>query len=408
MSRRPAVEGLEQRQVLSTGASPVFTALTTNRYWIDYAPSYDSASSPYEANPTDARIKSDLQTLYGEGWRGLVTYTIAGSYANIPKIAKGIGFDYVIAGIYDPKSSTELAAASSPDVLNNTDAYVVGNEGIQDGRYTFSELASAIAQVQGSTNKPVTTSEPGGQYYTGSTYSTQLLSTGDWLFPNIDYFLWNNQPSTPDAMWNNVSFFYDFAVRNNKTQGPVVAKEVFFPTDGGAGASESLQVDWYRKASTSLVNGSPFYFVWGEAFDQPWKNPGNGFDTYEPHMGLHRINKPDGTRDPKPIIQQLQPFYAGRYGSIPTTTSVKASARSSLQGKVQLAAAVRSNKLGLPAQGFVRFFSGDQFLGQAHVVDGVARLRATLPQGTTSLTAVFSGKRRHLRSLTTVSFASPS
>jgi hypothetical protein len=42
-------------------------------------------------------------------------------------------------------------------------------------------------------------------------------------------------------------------------------------------------------------------FVWGEAFDQPWKI---SIDSYEPHMGLNAINNPDGTANPKPIMNR--------------------------------------------------------------------------------------------------------
>jgi hypothetical protein len=314
-SSQPCLEVLEERVVLSTASSPVLTALTTDRYWIDYAPSYDSTSDPYNSNPSDARITADLKALYSEGWRGLVTYTLLVTYADIPKIAKSVGFQWVIAGIYYPTNSTEIAAASSPDVLRYTDAYVVGNEGLTDGRYTLSELTSAIATVQQSTGKPVTTSEPGGAYYPGpgSPYAQQLLGLGDWLFPNIDYFLWGGQPSTPQFMWTNVSFVYQYMEQNQKTPGPVVAKEVFYPSAGGPEASDANQIAWYgSEAVPNQVNGQPFYFVWGEAFDQPWKSTINA---YEPHMGLHLTNNPGGTAQPKPIISQLQADYTGTYGA---------------------------------------------------------------------------------------------
>jgi hypothetical protein len=307
------VEPLEERLVLSTDSAPFFAALTTHRYWIDYSPSYDSTSDPYNANPSDARITADLETLYSEGWRGLVTYTLLGTYADIPRIAKSVGFQWVVAGVYYPTNAAEVAMASSPDVLPYTDAYVVGNEGLTDGRYAYSDLTTAIGQVQKATGKPVSTSEPGGAYYAGATYATQLLGLGDWLFPNIDYFLWGGQPSTPQFMWTNVSFIYQYMNQHQTTPGPVVAKEVFYPSAGGPQASDANQIAWYgSEAVPNTVDGKPFYFVWGEAFDQPWKI---SINAYEPHMGLHLINNPDGTAQPKPIIGQLQAAYTGTYGA---------------------------------------------------------------------------------------------
>lgn len=388
-SLRAEFDRLEERVVLSGDSSGLFGALTSQRYWIDYSPSYDSASDPYNANPSDDRIQTDLQTLFNEGFRGLVTYTLLGSYANIPKIAKSVGFDYVIAGIYYPDNATEVSAASSSGVLPYTDAFVVGNEGLQDGRYTTTVLTSAINQVKTATSKPVTTSEPGGQYYAGSPNSTYLLGLGDWLFPNIDYFLFPN-PSTPAEMWTNVSFVYNYMLTNQTTSGPVVAKEVFYPTAGDSAlASDTNQIGWYgSQAVPGTVNSRPFYFVWGEAFDQPWKTQ----TSYEPHMGLHGINNADGSRNPKPIIAQLKSDFSGRYGAKATKVLLGAAPRPG--GKNTLLVAAVDARGPKAPKGTVRFFRGDELVGTAKTVRGVARLRVKLPIGRHELTAVFEGTRR--------------
>jgi hypothetical protein len=202
-------------------------------------------------------------------------------------------------------------------VLPYTDAFVVGNEGLQYDQgptsnphgYTYTELTTAINEVKQMTGKPVTTSEPAGAYYTpngsGAPYATQLLSLGDWLFPNIDYFLWGGKPSTPQSMWTNVLFVYQFMVANQETPGPVVAKEIAYPSAGGPQASDANQISWYHNyayAAANQVAGEPFFFVYFEAYDQPWKSS----DAYEPHMGLNALNNPDGSSQPKPAVAQLQ------------------------------------------------------------------------------------------------------
>lgn len=399
----PFLEGLEDRLVLDAASkAALFNALETHRYWIDYAPSYDSPTAPYNANPSDQRITADLKTLYDEGWRGLVTYTILGSYSDIPRIAKSVGFQYVIAGVFDPKNPTEVAAASSPNVLPYADAFVVGNEGLQDGRYNLSQLTSAVAQVKNATGKPVTTSEPGGQYYTGSPNSQPLLHLGDWLFPNIDYFLWDfgsgPQTSTPQQMWTNVSFFYQFALNNNATGGPVVAKESFYPTaggsvGGGATASDANQIAWYgQEASTQKVNGQPFLFVWGEAFDQPWKGPnlpGNPIAPFEPHMGLHGLNV-DGAAQPKPIIAALKPDYTSTTVGGPSTFTASRGQAVTLYDVVKPAPGG-----GIPT-GMATFVEGTTILGSAPLMTANGQTFAALPIATLGLglhtiTAVYSG-----------------
>jgi exo-beta-1,3-glucanase (GH17 family) len=303
------MQGLEERTLLAL--APVLTALTTYRYWVDYAPSYNSSDAPYNPNPSDARIKADLENLYKEGFRGVVTYTLQGSYANIPKIAKSVGFQWVIAGIYNPADAAEVKEAKSPNVLPYTDAFVVGNEGLTEGRYNYKQLTTAINEVEKETDKPVTTSEPGGAYYAGSKYSKDLLGLGSWLFPNIDYFLWDNKPSAPAFMWKNVSFVYQFMLTNDKTPGPVVAKETAYPTAGGAVASEANQIAWFKDyAAAKMVDGKPFYFVYFEAYDQPWKTKPTA---YEPHMGLNGINNSNGSRHPKPAIAALEADIRSKY-----------------------------------------------------------------------------------------------
>lgn len=386
---RCSIERLEQKLVLSADASSaLFSALTTQRSWIDYAPSYDSASDPYNANPTETRLRADLTTLYQEGWRGLVTYTLLGSYSEIPRIAKSVGFQYVIAGIYYPDNPAELAAAASPGVLPYADAFVVGNEGLQDGRYSLSVLTSAIAQVKQATGKPATTSEPGGQYYAGSPNSAALLALGDWLFPNIDYFLFP-APSTPQQMWTNVSFVYAYMLANQQTPGPVVAKEVFYPTAGGSAlATEANQIGWYGgQAFPGTVNGKPFYFVWGEAFDQPWKQ----FTSYEPHMGLHGLNNAGGGANPKLIISSLQADYTGTYGAKSTRVDLKMTGGRPSRRRVLMSASVDARGPANPT-GLVRFFDGSRYLGSAKVVRGIATLRRALSAGAHRLLAVFEGR----------------
>ncbi|MFO0956513.1 MAG: hypothetical protein U0800_03490 [Isosphaeraceae bacterium] len=311
---RPSPDLLESRQLLAL--APVLTALTSHRYWIDYAPSHDPNSPGYDPNPTEAHVRADLTNLYREGFRGLVTYTLQGTYDQVPKIAKSVGFLWVIAGVYNPGDAAEVGKASSAGVLPYADAFVVGNEGLTIGnRYSYQTLSTAIGTVQQATGKPVSTSEPGGAYYkpngSNAPYATQLLALGDWLFPNIDYFLWGNQPSTPQAMWTNVSFAYQYMKDHQSTPGPVVAKEVAYPSAGGAQASDANQIAWYHdQAAANLVGGSPFYFAYFEAYDQPWKST---IDAYEPHMGLNGINNADGTARPKPAVAALQGDIVGAY-----------------------------------------------------------------------------------------------
>jgi hypothetical protein len=90
---------------------------------------------------------------------------------------------------------------------------------------------------------------------------------------------------------------------NQTTAGPVVAKEIAYPSAGGPQASDVNQISWYHNyAAANTVAGEPFYFIYSEAYDQPWKST---IDAYEPHLGLNALDDPDGSSQPKPAVASL-------------------------------------------------------------------------------------------------------
>jgi hypothetical protein len=108
-------------------------------------------------------------------------------------------------------------------------------------------------------------------------------------------------------------------------------------------------------------------------------------------MGLHGLNNPAGTANPKAIIAQLKSDYTGTYAG--RATRVTLAARTPAKHTAQLVAAVDAPGPVNPT-GTVRFFNGSTFLGSARVVHGVARLRVPLSPGKHRLEAVFEGERR--------------
>lgn len=328
--------------------SPLVTALTTQRSWIAYSPT--SSDGSYNANPSDATITSDLQTLYDEGWRGLQTYTMLGTYSHIPKIAKQVGFEYVIAGIYNltgADAAPEMANATNPAYvyINGMDAsggyaidgFMVGNEGLAAGRYTYANLIAAMNQVASAaatSTLPMTTSEPASQYLSPAPNATQLLQLGDWIFPNLDYFCWANQLEGAAAMWDNVAYGYN-AVKSaaQAVNSPLITivHESWYATSGDGVntpplTSQANQVSYYSlmvsgQNATFPISGD-FYFVWGEAYNQPWKaaaipccDAPTNLQQPEPYYGLHGDDSSTTTnqREAKQIITSLQSDYTGTY-----------------------------------------------------------------------------------------------
>jgi hypothetical protein len=328
---RPALEALEDRTLPSS--SPLLTALTTERDWVTYAP----ATTRHGAypNPTKDQIVTDLTILYNEGFRNLVTYTLQDNYSLIPQVAKnlfgpGLGFEHVIAGIYnvvDPSvGNQELTNAVNPDIAKYIDGYLVGNEGLfqtpASQRYTLATLQAEIGYIKGKfPDKPVATSEVSDAYLPGKVQpgtsnpwdNQALLNTGDWIFPNINFFLWGGVSSSPADSWKNVGYAYNLleGLASGVNKDLVVHETWYSSNNNGAPGghgSPAEQSQYYNTyvASGQPVNGGnftpPFRFVWGEAFNQGWKNePGN----QGPFWGLNGFIDDTPSRGPKQVITDM-------------------------------------------------------------------------------------------------------
>lgn len=404
-SARLTLELLEDRTLLS--AASVLAAITTARSWITYAPSTVQGDSAYPSAPTAAHLQQDLLQLYDEGWRNLVTYNLLGNYALIPQIAKnlpgGKKFDHVIAGIYhvnpgdgpdsgfaDPHQE-ELNNATNSAIAQYIDGYMIGNEGLQIGRYTLAQLRDEFAALEGnavSQGKAYVTSEISDIYLNGvGGWSAQQLADfralGDWWFPNMNFYCWGNAPTQPADTWNNVGYGYN-ALRNIATPlgKQVIVHETWYPTAGATYASPDNQTAFFRlaaKGASPWFQGH-FYFVWGEAYDQAWKTgePCN----QGPNWGFH-TTRPDAMTPPgaKAVIDQLRSYYTSTYG----VTQVYAGTAASTGSRVALKdVKVLDGRTGALLLGFDAYpagFTGAVRVATADVTgDGVPDL-ITVPGG---------------------------
>ena len=280
-----------------TGGLP--EALTTCRNWITFAPPrpFDPTRSVY---PNESQLRDALTRLYREGWRGLVTYSLDGTLSTIPRIAKETGFTQVVAGLFwfdEAQRGRERAAALQQ--LAFIDGFVLGNEGLQEGRYTRARLETEITALRADTNRPVTTTEPLNQYVA----DPALLLVGDWAFPNIQP--WGQTgaeiKSVPDA-----ARFVQDQYRALQAAAPgrtVVIKEAWWPAGGSdPAATEANQTAFFQQ----LAAAPDVKFVFGEAYDQFWK--ATSARPYEAHFGLHTDRAAA-----KNAILALQSLYTGPY-----------------------------------------------------------------------------------------------
>lgn len=282
---------------LSQSCNPneIHCALQTYRYWITFAP-----PRPFNPNtatyPSQEQLRDTLEQLYAEGWRGLVTYSMDGVLANVPRLAKETGFTFVIAGLFwfdDQQLARERDAAIQQAAW--IDAFVLGNEGLQFQRYNRTALEQEIVALKTATGSPVATTEPIGQYLADST----LLEVGDWVFPTIHPW-YANIRTIPDAVSYVKSNVQTLHAQTSKV---VVVKEAWWPTGGGdPAASENNQNEFFRQLSLTGVR-----FIWGEAYDQYWKVESPPLDP-GPHWGFHTDYGME-----KSIINALKNIYSEKY-----------------------------------------------------------------------------------------------
>ena len=251
--------------------------------WVAYSPSTGNPNAGIE--PEVEEIEADLAVLRSAHFTGLVTYGSGGVLGlELPRLAQSAGFRGLIIGIWDPKNEQELSAAkkaaASPIVLG----YCVGNEGFQK-RYDLSELSLAMERIRTTTGKPVTTTEEIDDYHEHE----QLLTIGDWVFPNVHPYFHNKFAPKSATRWTR----HEFEKLSGKTTQLVLFKEVGMPTAGNEDAylSETSQDEYYEELAKTDVR-----FVYFEAFDLTWKD----HLPIEPHWGLFRSD-----RKPKVLALRL-------------------------------------------------------------------------------------------------------
>jgi exo-beta-1,3-glucanase (GH17 family) len=263
-----------------------------------------------------AQLTAELTQLRATGLDGVITYGVTDGLDLVPEVAKSVGFAFVIVGLRDPATDWGLITAGNQQWI---DGILVGNEGICRGlgvcgtgppTWTASELVDWIADArQQWPDKLVLTSELWNLYDPGqpAIFQPELLTveSGDVVFPNL-LPVWDSSHHVEYCPQVGVEFVQNVVGQNiaaGNPEMPTVLHESWWPSEptgntcGGLvgcpgapnGYSESAQRRFF-----SLLEGSGVPFVWGEAYDQPWKIEGsNGCGAaLGPHWGLW---KNDGT-----------------------------------------------------------------------------------------------------------------
>ncbi len=274
----------------------VLESLRTPTRWVNYnpGPPFDFLAGAHPA--TEDQLAADLERLHTAGFRGLVTNTMAFGLERAPQIAKGCGFEHVVAKLW--WQDDELLAKEKANLdaaADAVDAVCVGNEIIQKGIADHDRLVREVDDARERFGLPVTT---GFQPPDWQVFPDLATAVGDFSFLNVHpwWVLHRNDPLTA-AGWVAEAYQLVAGTPDIPADRVVVVQETSFPSgavppEAAPGATPENQKRFYEAL---LATDVPF--VWFLAVDSPMHrkaSPPGGFG------GLW-----DENWEPKPVVELL-------------------------------------------------------------------------------------------------------
>jgi exo-beta-1,3-glucanase (GH17 family) len=244
---------------------------------VAFNPSRYDPRTPLAGAYPAGELRADLAALRPV-FDGLVLYGFDEALTpGIVEQASALGYRAVLLGIWNPKSDAEVAGIA--DLIRRycdrlALAVCIGNEGINDNRYTIEDLEHARDRLRALAGTgeafPVTTSEPAGDYGW-----PPLRGFGDLLAPNIHPAI-DREALSPKAA---IAWVRGRAQAIARVSGkPVLVKESGVPNGGGAPHSPERQrafwAEWLAQGRLMPSNGARAFVSFAaafEAFDAPWK-----------------------------------------------------------------------------------------------------------------------------------------
>lgn len=270
----------------ANGQPDVLTFLQTSRAWINYIPTAPFDFQIGQEPVTEDHLRADLEFLYDTGFRGLVTNAVTYGLESAPRIAKEVGFEYVIAKLWWPDEEIlEVEKANLAQEIAYVDAIVIGNEPIHKAYLrgvppddALARLKLEITLMKTLYDVPVTTGLHREEWMLYPELATEI---GDFTFPNLQpwWGLIRNDGELA-ARWVIDVYTLMTTTPGMPPDRVVVAQEACYPSatlepDRYPGATEAEQLRFYE---ILIESGIPF--VYGFSFDQTFaeaSSPPGGF-----------------------------------------------------------------------------------------------------------------------------------
>ncbi len=265
-------------------------AIFLEHRWIAYEPPGYNPYPDKKRVPREEELRKDLEVLHriekgGGGFTGLITFGSEGALAEVPRIAKAVGFRAVIMGIHIP---LENGSPGKPDFApavaarDWVDGYCLGHN--TPTVLDFDTLAAWMDELRRATDRPVTTTARLGNYL--GERGQRVREIGDWYFPDVGG-AWRLGTS-PKVMAREMHQALRDVTQLPRDK-PVLLKMVSYPSGGADGLTEQNQADFYAEVCRELSLPDGVYLSFFAGYDLPWKRHEDHPEEWskpEEHVGL--------------------------------------------------------------------------------------------------------------------------
>ncbi len=224
--------------------------------------------------PSEAQINEDLALLSGKT-HAIRTYTVEGTIASIPALAKKHGLNVTLGAWMSgdlERNETEIQKMIEIARANaNVVRAIVGNESALREEVTIAQLCAYLDRVRQAIPVPVSTAEPWHVWLK----HPELAAHVDFLAVHmLPYWEGVDVDQAVDYIVKRID-----ELKARFPNKPIVIAEVGWPSNGrtrqGAVASMANEAVFLRRFLARAEKEKYTYYVM-EAFDQPWKRVTEG------------------------------------------------------------------------------------------------------------------------------------
>jgi exo-beta-1,3-glucanase (GH17 family)/cellulose synthase/poly-beta-1,6-N-acetylglucosamine synthase-like glycosyltransferase len=262
--------------------------------------------SPFRANqspldgkyPSEKQLEADLALLKGKT-HAIRTYTVEGTLAKIPELAKKYGMNVALGVWIDDKDENNEAYLKTMEQIVSTHfnivRVIIGNEAVLRGNVPVEKLIGYLDRARTKLGVPISTAEP---WHVWLKYPE--------LADHVDYLAVHMLPYWEGVRVDEAVNYIVHKINLLKERfpgKPIVIAEVGWPSNGRtrtwAVASTANEAIFLRQFLNRAKKENYTYYVM-EAFDQPWKKDTEG--SVGAYWGVYDVHRQEKFPFTEPIV----------------------------------------------------------------------------------------------------------